>query len=541
MKQVMRFLFPLFLFVVTAQTSYAQQHDKYWLGGVGWFPFTDSTSCVLMRFEDTGITYSFFNSNIMIDAGSVAMSDASGILQFYTNGNVVATWDHQIMQGGKGFNEGSGFSDFNNPDYGDTMMNFTYIANTFQLIPDGYEENVYYMLHSFGTLEELGLGPILVAPKMQISKIDMKANGGQGKVLYKNQYFDEETMGAGYAVVRHGNGHDWWLVRRSPDGLYFRSTLLRRDSVVLTVESTMPGLGADWFDYDDLYVSAHNLLEASPDGGMLLDNYGFGHAKLMAFDRCSGEVSLIDTFSTGIVQLEVVGGEVKDCTNVFFAFSPSGRYLYGVGWAEYAQWDLWADDISGSKVQLGGVPWAMDDFQNVLEGIVGGSWTFSLGPDGKLYNLGQSSHSVIEYPDEKGEASGYCIAADSPPSCLGMPFYLYSTPHPNYRLGALEGSACDTILSSTEPPLAGSGYGVEASPSIASGQTEVSITLPSYGGSTAEVQVVDMLGRVLHRHRFPPYAYLHTLDVRDWAPGLYNIVLLDKGRARAAARLVVAR
>jgi len=71
---------------------------------------------------------------------------------------------------------------------------------------------------------------------------------------------------------------------------------------------------------------------------------------------------------------------------------------------------------------------------------------------------------------------------------------------------------------------------------------EVSITLPGYGStSTAEVQVVDMLGRGVHRHRFPPYAYLHTLEVGGWPPGLYNIVLLDKGRPRATARLVVAR
>ena len=119
---------------------------------------------------------------------------------------------------------------------------------------------------------------------------------------------------------------------------------------------------------------------------------------------------------------------------------------------------------------------------------------------------------------------------------------MISTPHPHYRPGPLEDSGCDTILSSTKPPLAGSGYGVSASPTVASGQVEVSITLPGYGStSTAEVQVVDMLGRVVHRHRFPPYAYLHTLDVQAWPPGVYNIVLVDQGRARAGARVVVAR
>jgi hypothetical protein len=293
---------------------------------------------------------------------------------------------------------------------------------------------------------------------------------------------------------------------------------------------------------EDSLVSAQNLLDVSLDGSMLLDNYGIGHAKLMGFDRCSGEVSLIDTFSTGIVPLEIITGEVLNCFNNAFAFSPSGQYLYGTGWAEFAQWDLWSPDIRASKLRLGGVPWGMDDHQNVMEGFMGGSWVFSHGPDGKLYNLAGVSHNVIEHPDLPGEASGYCIAAENPPSCIGVPYGLLSHPHPNYRLGPLSGSACDTIVSSTQPPLAGSGYGVTASPSVASGPVEVSITLPSYGStSSAEVQVVDMLGRVLHRHRFPPYAYLHNFDVSEWAAGLYNMVLLENGRARAGARLVVGR
>jgi hypothetical protein len=376
---------------------------------------------------------------------------------------------------------------------------------------------------------------------MQISKIDMKANGGLGKVAYKNRYFEEEQMGLAFAVVRHGNGRDWWLVRRSPDGLYFRSTLLHRDAVVQTVESTLPGLSSDWFDCDDWWMSVYNLLDVSPDGNMLLDNYGFGHAKLMGFDRCSGEVSLIDTFSTGTVPLETVSGLIN-CVNNLFAFSPSGRYLYGAGWAEFAQYDLWSPDIRASKLRLGGVPWAMDDFQNVKEGFVSGSWVFGNGPDGKLYNLAGPSHNVIEYPDLPGEASGYCIAADNPPSCIGVPYLLLSHPYPNYRLGPLTGSGCDTIISSATPPLPGSGYGVTASPTVASGPVEVAITLPAYGSaSTAGLQVLDMLGRVQHTHRFPPYAYLHTLDVQDWPAGLYNIVLLENGRAKAGARLVVAR
>jgi hypothetical protein len=532
--------------LAAAAPSFAQQHDRHWMGMYFWgVPY----SPVFMGFDNDSISYQNPppTPDVIYLDESVAISDASGALQFYTNGNVVVSWDGYIMEGGKGFNEGSPDSDFS-VWWGDTIENSSYVPYTYQLIPDGYEEGIFYMLHSFMWVGGAEPCVLLAAPKMQISKIDMTANGGRGKVVYKNRYFDEELMGAAFAMVQHGNGHDWWLVRRSLDGLYFRSTLLQRDTALLTVESSIPGLNTDWFDCGDSVVTAQTLLDVSPDGSMLLDKYGTFHAKLMTFDRCSGEVSLIDTFSTFTSQLEYNGWVICDsCTANVFAFSSSGSYLYGVSRAGYVQWDLSVTDISASKVKLGGVPWSIDDFMNVEEGgSPSGFGTFSLGPDGKLYNVWRTMHTVFEYPDEPGEASGYCIAADSAPvSCLGPnvpPYYLFSTPHPHYRLGPLIGSGCDTIVSSTKPLLTDSGYGVSASPTVASGQVEVSITLPGYGSkSTAEVQVVDMLGRVVYQHRFPPYAYLHSMDVQDWPQGLYNIVLFDKERARATARLLVAR
>lgn len=527
-----------FLLLAAAAPTAAQQHDRYWMGLT-----TLDNKAVEVSFEEDSIAYDASNtSEILIDMGSLAICNAEGVFQFYTNGNVIVSWDHHIMEGGKGFNEGATYDDFGT-FMGDTVMNLNYNPFTYQVIPDAYDENIYYMVHAF--IIQLGDCEHIYSPKMQLSKIDMSANGGKGKVVYKNHYFDETRMGLSFALVRHGNGRDWWVVRPSQDGLTYRSTLLHRDTVVHTVESVMPGLSSAWFTCEDTLISGGNLLHASRDGNILLDNYGVGHAKLMAFDRCSGEVILTDTFSTGITQLEVFGSEIWNCAVTSFAFSPSGQYLFGAGTAEYAQWDLWASDIPGSKVKLGGVPWQVDENQEVQVGVPEAIGVFALGPDGKLYNLSYTSHSVIEYPDEPGVASDYCIAADNPPSCLGsnVPYYLFSTPHPNYRLGPLTGSNCDTIVISTEQQhLANAGYGITASPNVASGQVEVAITLPSYNStSTAEVQVIDMLGRVVHSHHFPPYSYLHMLDVSGWPAGLYNVLLLENGRPKAGARLVVAR
>jgi Secretion system C-terminal sorting domain len=524
--------------------AYGQQYDRHWLGRI-----IDQHRGVFMRFGEDSISYTVAppDASVMgIGRGSLAMSNAEGELQFYTNGNVVLSWDHHIMQGGKGFNQGATNDDFLSRWGGgdpDTTWNINYNPYTYQIIPDAYEEDIYYMIHAF-IIEHGGCKRIDV-PKMQISKIDMSANESRGKVVYKNHYFDQDSVAAGFALVRHGNGKDWWVVLRKQDGLAYRSILLHRDSVVQVVTSAIPGLSSDWFSCEDWRVTSGNLLKVSMDGSRLLDIYGEGKVKLLSFDRCNGEVSLLDTFSTGITPLETVGGVVINSPNNTYQFSPSGRYLYGAGYAEFAQWDLEAADIGASKVKLGGVPWALDDNQNVLVGYNFSSTVFATSPDGKIYNLMRTSHSVIEYPDEPGEASGLCLAADSPPSCLGVPYYLFSNRFPNYRLGASEGSPCDTIRQDTLPPppptpVPGD-YGVNIWPNPAAGQVSIEVTLPEYESGTAAIEVVDMLGRVLHRHHFPKFAYLYQMDVSDWASGVYNIVLRHEGRLQATGRLVVAR
>jgi len=543
MKRARPFIISLMAVAAITQHPSCQRYDRHWIG----LESDASYHVAFMRFDPDSIHYllSGVTSKIQSSHGSLAMSDAEGELQFYTNGNVVVSWDHHIMQGGKGFNQGASSDDYlYNPPWQtepDTLLNSSYNPYTYRIIPDAYDAHTYYMIHAFVT--EIADCKYFNVPKMQISKIDMAANGGKGKVIYKNRYFDEELMAAGFALVRHGNGKDWWVVLRKQDGLAYKSILLQRDSVVQVVHSTIPGLSSDWFSWNDCAQASGCLLEVSDDGSRLLDKFGEDWAKLLAFDRCSGSVSLLDTFRLGITPLVTSGGVVIDCDIYTLKFSPSGRYMYGAGYAEFAQWNLEAANIRASKVKLGGVPWWLDEEQNVVEGIPGGFTVFATGPDGKMYNLLRTSHSVIEHPDEKGAASGLCLAADNPPSCLGdnVPYWLYSDRHPNFRLGALEGSACDSILSNVPSPAPNSGYRVAVSPSAAAVQAQVEITLPSYSGSSAEIQVVDMLGRSVYQHRFAPFAYLHSLEVQGWTPGVYNIVLLDKGRWKAVTRLVVVR
>jgi hypothetical protein len=287
-----------------------------------------------------------------------------------------------------------------------------------------------------------------------------------------------------------------------------------------------------------MYHTTSNYFWESPDGSQLVDKYGQNFAKLLSFDRCSGEVTLIDTFTTGMTQIVSSGGLVFNSPVRDFQFSPSGRYLYGEGEGGFAQWDLEAEDIAASKVKLSGPTWALDEEQNVLVGVTGSSTAFTTGPNGKMYNLMWWSHSVIEYPDEPGTASGLCLAAENPPSCLGVPYKLYSNRHPNYRLGPLEGSGCDTLISTTGPDTSRSGYAMSIGPNPAAAEVSIEVTLPNEG-INAMLEVVDVLGRVLDQEQFSGSSHTCQLDVSDWAAGVYHVVLRVGSVPRTVDKLVV--
>ncbi len=520
---------------------YSQKYDKNWLGGHGTV-FVDTALSVLMQFEEEGIHFQKTKTKLDIETGVIAVSDKTGIHQFSTNGNAVVTWDGEVMVGGKGFNQGATNDDFGTV-FGDTVINSYYNPYTYQVIPDLYEDSVYYLIHAF-VWEDADQPEEFFNEKTQISKIDMRLRNGRGEVVYKNQPIDEEEMGVPFTIIKHGNGKDWWVVLRSLHGLEYKAILLRKDSVITKVWSKIEELDSEWFSNDDKFRSATVILQSSLDGRYLLDSYGMEHVKLLEFDRCNGSVSFLDTVKVGLIVDDPNHPNPYFFSYMGYKFSPSGRYLYGYSYSNFSQWDLWADDISASRVDMGH-PWAVTlHADGQWHKGYGGFTVFGYGPDGKLYNLWRGVHSVIENPDEKCPACGFCAGWEQgpPPSCLGVEYKLFSGFYPNYRLGPLEGSPCDTIPDEPVPPEHPTGdYGLSVWPSPSSGPATVEITLPDYSQGRARIAIVDMLGRYLYSHTFPPYAYLHQLDLSDWAAGVYNILLLEGNDLKATARLVVIR
>jgi len=109
-----------------------------------------------------------------------------------------------------------------------------------------------------------------------------------------------------------------------------------------------------------------------------------------------------------------------------------------------------------------------------------------------------------------------------------MPYF------PNYRLGALEGSECDSITSSAEVLVRPTAFFI-GSPNPASGPVTLQYELPE--GSNGYFIVTDLTGREIERHFVEEPVGL--LRLAGYDAGLYLIRLVVDGRIVQSEKLVI--
>ncbi len=240
--------------------------------------------------------------------------------------------------------------------------------------------------------------------------IDMSANNGLGRVVNRRIPVVHDTLVLGkLQAVKHANGRDWWVISFKRASNQYHRVLIDPEGIhhLGTAEVELPitiidGSGASVF---------------SPDGKKYAICNGPFSLNIFDFDRCTGllsnQVQIID--SSGL------------CTGL--AISPNSRFLYCQKGGWLSQYDLWAADIPAiRKVQK---PFA--------------SSMMRLAPDGRIYcsyvMRAVPLLNVILWPDVEGTGCrplehGVHLYKKSE---LALPNF------PNYRLGPLDGSPCDTL------------------------------------------------------------------------------------------------
>ena len=362
------------------------------------------------------------------DSGGSSICDSSGNIVICSDGYNIYDKSLNYLDGGFHLTD-SAFYNFED--------GWSAYSQTSLILP--IDSGIYYMFHascSDTTLNNVWLVPSKKkAPfdRLYLSKIDMKANNGTGKVIERikpivqGEYLSKTQMMA----CRHANGQDWWLLKMMHDSVSIYTFLVTKDSVYNYGKQSFPyprKTGAN-----NGYWDIMGQIQLSPDGKKFAATCNNGHNELFTadFDRCTGKLSNMQKKNIPILptNFPASANEPNDKYSTGLCFSPNGRFIYTINYTNIQQYDTWDPDSSTAWYHVANMDTVYDYFMGYSMGYLG--W------DDKLYignwhGLGKTM-SVIDSPDNKGVACNWCA------KCLRFPDTLGGATNPpcqpNYNLG----------------------------------------------------------------------------------------------------------
>ncbi|MCB9307256.1 MAG: PKD domain-containing protein [Lewinellaceae bacterium] len=396
---------------------YGQPHDFTWLigyttaippqqGDLDGISLLNFGNGNLESLELVNLDYDFTHNNS-------AFSDSSGNLIAFFNGIQVEDASYHIMENGQEMDKyivtGSHYR-----KYSDEFLPQGSIFLPWPAHPDSLFL-IYGGKANYGSAAQVILGSL----NLSYALIDLKGNNGLGKMVEREQMLLEDTIGNGQITAcKHANGRDWWVLIWEADAARVYRFLVNPKGISSKGQQTVDfpiysGAGQTCFSPDGRFYAIYNGIS---------DAMGT-YLNIFDFDRCLGLLSNQRQFHHPV---GLYGG---------VSISPNSRFLYGNFQDTVFQYDLYADDIIGSQKLVV----VRDDYPYPKR-----FYLSQLAPDGKIYTSSTSGSRwlhIIHNPDEEGAACQYHQRGLLLPTVNS-----YSVPNfPNYRLGPLDGSPCDTL------------------------------------------------------------------------------------------------
>ena len=138
--------------------------------------------------------------------------------------------------------------------------------------------------------------------------------------------------------------------------------------------------------------------------------------------------------------------------------------------------------------------------------------------------------AVINNPDEAGLNCNFQDTVKTPSFLYGLPYY------PNYRLGALPGSACDTLTSIKD--IAEKEKILKVFPNPANDVATIDYGYTDWSKGEATMEIANSLGQTVHSQNLPMYSGFQKLQVGNYPSGSYTVYIKRKGNIVATGRLV---
>lgn len=384
------------------------------------------------------------------------------------------------------------------------------------IIPKPGDTSLYYIFH-FSPVDTGFNGGGYESLNLYYSVVDMRLDSGFGAVIQKNiPLIQDELLSASrLSACRHANGRDWWIIKPTWQQNIYYEFLLTPDSIFGPyIQQIGPVYGVN------NEIPAYSNF--SPDGSKYASVTALSDIVLMDFDRCTGLFSNPHS---------IYNNQYPTNTNtasggISLAFSPSGRYLYVTCPQELNQYDLSISPIRDS-VRI------ITDTSEFYQLDI-----MQLAPNGKIYiscfNGGSYKIHVINEPDSLGLACDFQLFGQPVLSVnsANLPYF------PNFRLGALIGSACDTITGIQSIAAA---HPIFATVTPNPANSRASIIYYTGSNTSDEAELYDLTGRLIWSSSISGSAGNMTIDVSTFPTGIYMVRFMADGNTLLNTKLVVAR
>jgi hypothetical protein len=468
-----------------ADPGHCQGRNNLWMFGyASWAGLPYGGTNLEFNSDTVGINY--VNREMSFNRTAANISNIPGSLLFATNGYYIADANGDTLLNGTGLNPSTYTAQF--PE----GLN---LSQSDLILPKPDSPNIYYLFH--GTYDHPPYG---TAQYLYLSVIDMTLNGGLGAVVSKNQVLIDDLLNMGkITAVRHANGRDWWVFCHKVDTNTFYRLLV-----------TPEGVGFP--ETQDIGTVRPNDLGQvcfSPDGSKFAYYWGDGSdLDIFDFDRCTG--LFFNPVHIAIDDYNQMGG---------VAFSPSSQFLYVSSVLDVYQYDVTVADVESSMVHIA----LWDSTYSPSPPFATLFDIAQLAQDGKIYiATGNSTFKlhVIDHPDLPGFACGMVQHG------ITLPTYnSNSLPnHPNYFLGPVDGSVCDSLGINTLTPTLSQGEGAVRAFPNPSGDGRFVLRYPA-NYAVGWLEVRNLAGQVVLRERIPQWSTVHAVELEGHAAGMYQCSL----------------
>ncbi|MBA3649735.1 MAG: T9SS type A sorting domain-containing protein [Chitinophagales bacterium] len=424
---------------------------------------------------------------------SASICDSEGKLLFYTNGFRVFNQLGEIMQNG----DSLALGDYISYGYG-----FNATPDGAVILPLPSNDSNYYLFYNDLNYINTELGNILYPTHLYYAKISFGKNYGLGTILNGEKQIvvlTDTLTDSGIQAVKHGNGRDWWLVCHEYGSNRYYKFLIDSSGI------EGPYIQDIGIVYKLVNAQISSPMKFSADGSLFVHQSRDSNiVELMNFDRCTGNLYNYRSFQIDSVWVPARGVSI----------SPNNQFVYvSSNFNEILQFDITKADIFNTRQIVGRDNGIEDPFP-------ANYYLHQLGPDGKIYitpyDADYALH-VINNPDLPDTA---CHFVEWGFPLIDSTTWFGCAPNiPNYNLGALEGSLCDTVFTSL--PIVKDvvfTHGVYPNPCYQ--KTQLSIT-----GVNHEVliSIYNTIGNLIYNATLQPInGFVHAfINLYDQPPGVY--------------------